>query len=176
MILSEYLVDFPIFELLKVETPNSIIPDAETMDTQLILEHGQKTMFEGVISLDHAKVVKMISLKFADRWNALVKREVQLQNFNTRRELKETTTNTEDRTSNTTGTEKVSAFNSETLVDNAGNTGTGNEKVVGEVVRELIDEQIDPKNAYEMLNVNAQDTILTTVVADVGSFLTLSVY
>lgn len=176
MKLSEYLKDFNLFQDLASNYPDLPIKNALTADFMLETGYGEREVFGALDNAPHTTVLAVINDKFSERWASLVQRQVQLQNVNTRRELKETTNRQEDTTNTETDVAQVSAFDSPELVDNSGNTRNGSGGVTGETTRVLIDEKIDPKSALSLLNIPVQDTILSTVVSDVSSFLTLTVY
>ena len=176
MLLNEYLKDFNLFAELAVKFPQLPITAPVAMDFMLVTGYGEREVFRSLLSAPKATVLEVIGAKYTDRWNSLVLRQAELANVSERRELKETINETVDSTNSRTDTNKVSAFNSPDLVDNTGSTATGEDGKTGETIRTLTDEKIDPKTAFGLLNVSVQDTIISTVVADVSSFLTLSIY
>ena len=176
MLLNEYLKDFNLFAELATKFPELPITAPVAMDFMLETGYGEREVFRSLVNAPKATVVEVIGAKFKDRWNSLVLRQAELANVSGRRELKETINKIEDSTNKRTDKGQVSAFNSADLVDNTGSTTAGEEGKTGETVRTLTDEKIDPKTAFRLLNVAVQDTIISTVVADVSSFLTLSIY
>lgn len=176
MKLSEYLDGFNIFNYLAAEHPELPIPKPTEMDFMLVTGYGQREMFTSIIGVNKNKVCDALAAKYGERWEALIRRQVQLQNVNTRRELTETKDREQDTTRTGSSVDKVSAFNSPDLVDNAGNTNDETGGLTEKETRTLIDEKIDVKSALSLLHIPVQDTIINTVVSDVSSFLTLSTY
>jgi hypothetical protein len=149
----------------------------EVYNTMLTLGYGQREVFDPMVDVDFTTLTRMIYMKHRERWLGLVERELLIAgNVNKRREVTETTISTEDRVTASSGINKVSGYNSPTMIDNDGSTSTGSDGTIGEVTKSLVDEQIDVKNSYDMLTISARDSIMESVVSDVSSFLTLSIY
>lgn len=176
MTLSEYLDGFNIFSYLATRHPELPIPKPTGMDFMLVTGYGQREMFTSIIGANKNHVCDALAAKYGERWEALIRRQAQLQNVNTRRELTETKDLAQDTTRTGSSTDKVSAFNSPNLVDNTGNTSDETGGLTEKETRTLIDEKIDVKSALSLLHIPVQDTIISTVVSDVSSFLTLSTY
>lgn len=176
MKLSEYLDGFSIFSYLAAGHPELPITKPTEMDFMLVTGYGQREMFTSIIGANKNQVCDALAAKYGERWEALIRRQVQLQNVNTRRELTETKDREQDTTRTGSSVDKVSAFNSPDLVDNAGNTNDETGGLTEKETRTLIDEKIDVKSALSLLYIPVQDTIISTVVSDVSSFLTLSTY
>lgn len=178
--LSNFLGTDSLFGEVLLASPDLaafLFNETDVYDSHLLIQYGQRTMFEPMTTMTREMLVKTIVSKHRSRWMALVKRELLSEgNVNSRREITETITRIEDRVNESSGTNKVSAFNSTTLVDNDGSVTTGSDGLTGESNKLTVDEQIDVKKAYDMLTINSRDTILESVVSDVSSFLTLSIY
>lgn len=177
MKLSQYINEFPIFETMAA-FPDYPFPvdDAGDWDILLSIEHGQKAMFENLLKLQADTVATVVFKKFIGRWNALLEREALLDNVNNRVERTEIINKTEDTSSESSGVSKVSAYDSDVMVDNEGSSNDSSNSMTGESVKTIVDEKIDVKNSFKMLNVDVRDTIMSSVVSDVASFLTLSIY
>lgn len=182
MKLSEFIAGKEFFQELQAISGGELsfldeVHAPEVYNTALVLDYGQRKVFDPMVDVDFTTLTRMIYMKHRERWLGLVERELLSSgNQNKRREVTETISSTEDRVSESTGINKVSGFNSPTMIDNDGSTSTGSDGLIGEVTKTLVDEQIDVKNTYDMLTISARDSIMESVVSDVSSFLTLSIY
>lgn len=178
MLLSDYLKDNDVFSAINsIETFPFIGTDADVLNTLVTVEYGNKTMVTSLSNLDVETVAKLIVKKYSTRWQSLIKREALLSdNVNDRREVTETVEGTEDRNTTSEGTDKTAAFDSDSLIDSGGNSSTGSDAITNNKTRTMTDEQINVKSSFDLLNVKAKDTIIQSVMSDVSSFLTLSVY
>ena len=182
MKLSEFIAGKEFFQELQAISGGELpflteVHAPEVYNTVLVLNYGQRKVFDPMVDVDFTTLARMIYMKHRERWLRLVERELLSSgNQNKRREVTETISSTEDRVSESIGINKVSGFNSPTMIDNDGSTSTGSDGLIGEVTKTLVDEQIDVKNTYDMLTISARDSIMESVVSDVSSFLTLSIY
>ena len=182
MKLSEFIAGKEFFQELQTASGGELsfldeVHAPEVYNTALVLDYGQRKVFDPMVDVDFTTLTRMIYMKHRERWLGLVERELLSSgNQNKRREVTETISSTEDRVSESTDINKVSGFNSPTMIDNDGSTSTGSDGLIGEVTKTLVDEQIDVKNTYDMLTISARDSIMESVVSDVSSFLTLSIY
>lgn len=176
--LSKYLEGKDIFTAIKTAGEFDFIQtdDIPAMNGLLALEHGRKLIYEPIEVMDFETVAGLIAIKYRSKWNGYIQAAAILENVNVRREVTETITDSEERTNTRNETAKVSAFNSAEMIDDSGNSVTGDDTLEGERERILIDETIDPGKAYNMLDRNTKNGIINRVISDVSEFFTLSIY
>ena len=176
--LHKYLEGKDVFTAIKTAGEFDFIQsdDIPAMNGLLALEHGQKLVYAPIEIIAFETVAGLIAVKFRSKWEGYVSAAALLLNVNVRRELTENTTDNEARTNTRNETAKVSAFNSPEMVDDTGNSATGDDTLAGERERILVDETIDPGKAYNMLDRNTKNGIINRVISDVSEFFTLSIY
>lgn len=148
------------------------------MDILLELSYGEQWMFHKLGVKPVSEICANIVAVYKDQWLRLI--EVQALDINigsglTKKQT-ETSTKTEVRTNSRDDVNKVSAFNSDELINNDGATSTGSDDLEGDTTRVLTDEQISLVNAFNNLSLLDKSNILNTVNKDVASFLTLDIY
>lgn len=151
---------------------------AAQLDAMLGLDYGDRTMFSKMVALPIATVSANIVALYKDSWLKLI--EIQAMDLDVTsgatRKQTETINKTEVRNSSTDNVNKVSAFNSDDLINNDGNNSTGLDDLAGDTTRVLTDAQISLANAFNNLSLLDKSNILRTVNKDVASYLTLDVY
>lgn len=177
MLLNEYLKTGSIFsEIKKVNDFEFIGMDADVLDQLLAIEYGKRVMVESITNVPMSTVAKLIVKKTEVRWSSLIERELLLANVNNRREVTETIDGSEDRAMTNENVDKVAAYDSDDLIDSGGNSSNSNDESTSNRVRTMTDEMVDVKSSFELLNIKSKDTIIGAVIADVSSFLTLTIY
>ena len=88
----------------------------------------------------------------------------------------ETITKTENREVLKDDVNKVSAYDTDELITNDGNTSNTTDGLTGSESRVITDEIIDMETAFNNLSTQTQNSIIETVLNDVKSFITLSIY
>lgn len=176
--LMEFLDGKSIFGAIDAVRPFPfIVPDdISTLDTLLIMNYGMWEVYPLLQVCDIETIAKMIVVKEGSSWNNYTLIENIFNQPDNRRELTETIVEVEERANTQNDTSKVSAFNSETMVNDGGSETQGSNNLDGERVRTLVDKQIDIKKSYEMLSIAAKDAIIGKVLKDVKQFMTLSIY
>lgn len=178
MTLKEFLSNkASLFETIKNIEPFPFIgSDADKLDLILRTNYGSRQLFAAYEDFTITELAEILVIEFIDRWQDYVKMAALVQDVNNKRELTETINNTEDRTNNSSTTNKVSAYNSETLIDDDGNEVTGTDGLEGEKTRTLTDTDINVEKAFNMLNKANQTSIIRSVVKDISSATTLTIY
>lgn len=177
MNLGEYLDGINIFELMDAINPLPLSSlQLDSLDLRLKVLHGNKTLFSSFENLDPEIVANLMVLDFSEKWLKLIEVLAQAGSVNPRREVTETITSGETRTNTSNTLGKVSGFNSDDLLTNDGTEVEGLDVSDGERIRTLTDSQINLEQSFNMLNVIDQNSILQTVMKDVSTYLTLSIY
>lgn len=177
--LREFLKQGSLFTVINTLNPFPFLADkAVLMDTLLSVNYGERVIFDGVVDISIDDIAEMVLLKYTDKWEsvaAMKENGFDVGAWNSRK-LTETITETENRNNTNESINKVSAYNTDVMIDNDGATGTGTETVLNEKVRTLTDSTGDLNNAYNHLSLVEKNNIMNVVLHDVADFLTLSIY
>lgn len=178
LLLNEFLADVNFMGLINIDYPLSSIGEPDLLNNMLLVDHGFKAVAKNYISASKESLAKMIVLTHRKKWDSLMKvletninilsDNVQLTNEN----VKGNNIYTDDSNS----LDKVSAFNSESLVDNTGNennsTHTGNDN--RDRVQTVTNTNLG--NAVNNLQIIQDLNIIETILNDVSNYFTLSIY
>jgi hypothetical protein len=146
------------------------------LDLMLVTNYGNKQVFEPFEVNDINSIATMLVLNFKSSWESYVKMGVLLENPNDRREVTETIDRTEERLNSNDSIDKVSAFNSNTMIDDKGSSVSGTDDLTGLTTRTLTDEQINVTTMFNRLSSTTRNSIVTSVLDDIAGYLTLSIY
>ena len=178
LLLSEFLADVNFMGLINADYPLSSIGDPDLLNSMLLVNHGFKTVAKNYISVSKESLSKMIVLTHRKKWDSLL--EVLKSNINilsdniqlTNENVKGDNTYTDASSS----LDKVSAFNSESLVDNTGNennvTHTG--KDTSDRIQTITNTNLN--NAVNNLQIIQDLNIIETILNDISNYFTLSIY
>lgn len=151
---------------------------AEQLDAMLESDYGDRFMFSKMVTKPISEVSANIVALYMDQWKKLV--EVTSMDFDigsgATKKTTETIKRVEGRTNTRDDINKVSAYNSDELINNDGATSTGSDDLTGDTDRVLTEENINLVNAFNNLSLLDKSNILKTVNKDVSTYLTLSVY
>lgn len=178
MLLSEFLADVNFMGLINADYPLLSIGDPDLLNTMLLVDHGFKTVAKNYISVNKESLSKMIVLTHRKKWDSLtevLETEINILSDNvqlTNENVKGDNTYTDDSNS----LEKVSAFNSESLIENSGNenniTHTGNDN--RDRIQTVTNTNLN--NAVNNLQIIQDLNIIETILNDVSNYFTLSIY
>jgi len=175
--LKEFLENESLFEKInQIESFPFLVDNVSIMDLILITNYGSKKVFSAFEGNSIQTIAEMLVLNFKPSWENYVKIELLTVNPNNRREVTETTNQTETRLNSKTDVNKISAYNSEDLINDGGMNTDGTDDLDGETVRTLVDEQINQKQSYELLSNSGKNSIIKSVMTDISSYLTLDIY
>lgn len=137
--------------------------------------YGRGTVYSGYLDATVVDLAEVMAARFVDSWN--VKLEViQLgESVGNKQTITESIDTTENRTNETTNTNKVSGFNSATMVDNDGSTSLGDDGLIGNRTKTLTNENKNTENDLKVLNKLVKESMLSCVLEDISQFLTLSI-
>lgn len=178
--LRTYLAGGSIFTAIQtVENFPFFVDNTPTdLDSMLKLTHGNKTMFTSFIDTPVNDVAKFIVKTYGDKWNGLI--TFNNSNINigadSSRKITGNETQVGNRNTNTDVENKVSAFNSDVLITDTGTTTKEDENTDKVINRDSTDEKISFKSAYDNLSLVEKTNIISTVLKDVATYLTISVY
>ncbi len=174
--LNEFMLQGSLFTEINNIVSIPFIPSV--MDNLLVVRYGDKTMFSKLLLTPLNEVAKMIVALHGESWDQLI--ELQAVNFEVgasqTHKITETIVDTETRTNTRDDLNKVSAANSDELINNDGMTSTSNDGLNGEKIRTVTDSIIDINTAYENLSLSSKNRIIDLILKDVSNFLSLSIY
>ena len=178
VLLSEFLANVNMMGLISNDYPLSTIGDPLLMDSMLRVNYGNKIVATNFLNVSKEMLSKMIVSKYANKWDSLktaletkiniLADNVQFTNENVKGDI----TTTDDRTT----LDKVSAFNSESLVDNTG--GTDNNVHTSNDARDRIQTVTNTNlnNAFNNLQIVNDLNIIETILQDTACYFTLDIY
>ena len=178
LLLSDFLADVNFMGLINADYPLSSIGEPDLLNSMLLVDHGFKTVAKNYISVSKESLAKMIVLTHRKKWDSLtevLETEINILSDNiqlTNENVKGDNTYTDDANS----LDKVSAFNSETLVENTGTennvTHTGNDN--RDRIQTVTNTNLN--NAVNNLQIIQDLNIIETILNDVSNYFTLSIY
>lgn len=161
-------LDFPFF---------SYAPPAE-LDQMLSLTYGKRMVASAFNNVDVNTAGKFISNLYGEKWDALIKFNISPPDLGakstTRTTGKQNTIGTKNGVSNTEN--KVSAFNSDDLITDTGANNELEENTMEDITRDSSISVIDWQTAFSNLSLAERTNIISVVLKDVASYLTVSVY
>lgn len=179
--LTKYLGTSNIFDIIKgIYSFPFLEPAGQTvtMDQMLRVNYGSRAVFSGFIDINVDDVAKHIISVYKDKWDKAIIAASNINNLaaNSSRKIKGTvsemgTGNTQSETEN-----KVSAFNSDTLVTDGGASSTSDNTTTRDTDRESTDETFNLKSLFDNLPLVERTNIINIVLKDVSNYLTVSIY
>ena len=161
-------MDFPFF---------SYAPPAE-LDQMLSLMYGKRMVASAFNNFDINTAGKFIVKLYGEKWNSLIRFNMSPPDLGAKSTTKTTgnqnTAGTKNDVSNSEN--KVSAFNSDALITDTGARNELAENITQDITRESSVSVIDWQTAFNNLALAERTNIITVVLKDVASYLTVSVY
>lgn len=152
-------------------------PPAE-LDQILSLTYGKRMVASAFNNFDINTAGKFITKLYGEKWNALIQFNVSPPDLGAKSITKTTgnqnTVGTKNDVSNSEN--KVSAFNSDALITDTGARNELDENVVQDITRDSSISVIDWQTAFNNLSLAERTNIISVVLKDVASYLTVSVY
>lgn len=176
MKLNELLETQSIFSAVNARQNFDFIEDPAELDLMLKISYGERQVFAPFEDLKDEEISMFIVNAFGEAWENYVKIELLSVNVDKRRELTETTNQSEDRTSTKNDLNKVAAFNSDDLIQNDGSDSNTEDGMVGDSTHTLTESNIDVGNSFKLLNDLSKHSIITKVIYDVARTITLDIY
>lgn len=176
MKLKEFLTGSLFTEINGIQAFPFITDNEALLDSMLALNYGEREVYDPLASLDLNMVAELLVLEFSKIWANYVLAEemlTQLHNEEVTTSVKDVT---ENRTSNRSETEKISGYDSPTLIDNSGNTSDGSEDISKDeqITLTKVDKNLD--RAYNRISRQGKNNVIKQVLADVSKFLTIDIY
>lgn len=150
----------------------------EELDQMLSLTYGQRLVISAFNNIDINVAGKFISKLYGEKWAALIEFNVSPPELGAKSFTKTTgrqnTVGTKNDVSNSEN--KVSAFNSDALITDAGARNELDENVTQDITRDSSVSVIDWQTAFNNLSLSERTNIISVVLKDVATYLTVSVY
>lgn len=148
------------------------------LDQMLSLTYGQRLVASAFGSLDINVAGKFIVKLYGEKWNALIQFNATPPDIGAKSTTKtkgnQNTIGTKNDVSNTEN--KVSAFNSDTLITDTGANNVLDENTTQDIKRDSSVSVIDWQTAFNNLSLAERTNIISVVLKDVATYLTVSVY
>ena len=148
------------------------------LDQMLILTYGQRMVASSFNSFDINVAGKFIVKLYGEKWDRLTKFNAAPPDLGAKSITKTTgnqnTVGTKNDVSNSEN--KVSAFNSDALITDTGARNELDENVIQDITRDSSVSVINWQTAFNNLSLSERTNIISVVLKDVASYLTVSVY
>ena len=152
-------------------------PPAE-LDQMLTLTYGQRLVTSAFNNFDINVAGKFIAKLYGEKWAALIEFNMSPPDLGAKSFTKTTgsqnTVGTKNDVSNSEN--KVSAFNSDTLITDTGTHNELDENITQDITRDSSVSVIDWQTAFNNLSLSERTNIISVVLKDVATYLTVSVY
>ena len=148
------------------------------LDQMLSLTYGQRMVTSAFNSFDINVAGKFITKLYGEKWAALIKFNISPPDIGAKSVTKTTgnqnTVGTKKDVSNSEN--KVSAFNSDALIPDTGARNELDENITQDITRDSSVSVIDWQTAFNNLSLSERTNIISVVLKDVATYLTISVY
>ena len=178
--LRTWLVGGSIFTAIKTAENFPFFTDNETsdLDQMLSIAYGQRLVASAFGNVDANSAGKFIVKLYGDKWSSLISFNATPLDIGAKSVTKtmgnQNTKGTKNDISNTEN--KVSAFNSDDLITDTGNHNVLDETTNQDITRDSSVSVIDWQTAYNNLSLAERTNIISVVLKDVATYLTVSVY
>lgn len=178
--LEQYLEGGSIWGSIQALSPYPFFDDysAEQLDKQTRLLYGEREVFSKFRELTVVEVAALVYVAMNKKWLNLLSMEELPFNLgaSVTNKKTETTNTTENTIKESDNLNKVSAFNTEDLINDGGSNLSETGEKEGTNTKITTDDKISFEAAYDNLTLAEKISIINTVTSDVAQFLTLSVY
>lgn len=148
-----------------------------TYDRLLVIDFGDRYVSSAFIGVGEVSLAKLLVSRFSEKWdNYLLERGVVNEGIYSKVETAETISEDENTQRTGVDTDKVAAFNSDSLITEGGRENTSNDETGRERVRNTVVESKNPMQALKMLREGANSAIIERVNKDIVNFICLSIY
>lgn len=166
-----------IFTELKKLNVNAML-DSEKLHSLFMVRYGDRNVNPSIIPLTPYQIANLLTFEFSEKWEILLTEFWAGFNLGAKQVTKvtETTTKTENRLTDKDDINTVSGFDSEELITDNGLNSKTKDDLTGTETKTTTNEIIDMETAFNNLSMQTQNSIIETVLNDVKSFITLSIY
>lgn len=178
--LEQYLEGGSIWGSIQALSPYPFFDDysAEQLDKQTKLLYGEREVFRKFHELTIGEAAALVYVAMNKKWLNLLSMEELPFNLgaSVTNKKTETTNTTENTLKESDNLNKVSAFNTEDLINDGGSNLSETGEKEGTATKITTDDKISFEAAYANLTLAEKISIINTVTSDVAQFLTLSIY
>ena len=148
------------------------------LDQMLSLTYGQRLVTSSFNNFDINVACKFIAKLYGEKWMALIEFNVSPPDLGAKSVTKTTGSQNTVGTKNdvSTSENKVSAFNSDVLITDTGANNELAENITQDITRDSSVSVIDWQTAFNNLSLSERTNIISVVLKDVATYLTVSVY
>lgn len=166
-----------IFTELKKLNTNSMM-DSEKLHNLFMVRYGDRNVNPSIINLTPFQIADLLTFEYGKKWEILSNEIWGGFNLGAKQVNKktETITKTENRETLKDDVSKVSAYDTDELITNDGNTSNTTDGLTGNESRVTTDEIIDMETVYNNLANSQKNSIIESVLNDVKNLITLSIY
>ena len=163
-------------ELKKLNT--NVMMDSEKLYNLFMVRYGDRNVAPSIINLTPFQIADLLTFEYGKKWEILSNEIWVGFNLGAKQVNKktETITKTENREVLKDDINKVSAYDTDELIVNDGNTSNTTDGLTGNESRVTTDEVIDMETVYNNLANTQKNSIIESVLNDVKNFITLSIY
>lgn len=181
MLLSEYMEGKDLWGDIATTVPTlgfigSI--GANNLNAAQTYNFGEREVLPKVEALTLVQLASLIGNQFYSTWERmeLVELTANANLAGAVDATTETTTNEETKANTKDDVNKVSAYNSDTLMTNDGSNSVGSEALSGEKTKVVSRQNKSLENSFKNLDILKKNAIIQSVTRDVANFVTLSIY
>ena len=148
------------------------------LDLMLTLTYGKRLVTSAFNNVDINVAGKFIAKLYGEKWAALIAFNMSPPDLGAKSITKTTGNQNTVGTKNdvSTSENKVSAFNSDALITDTGAHNELDENITQDITRDSSVSVIDWQAAFNNLPLSERTNIISVVLKDVASYLTVSVY
>ena len=163
-------------ELKKLNT--NLVMDSERLTNLFLVKYSQSVVNPYIMLLTPYQIADLLTFEFSQKWEILLTEFWVDFNLGARQvnKVTETITRTENRLTDKDDLNKVSGFDSDELITDNGLNSKTKDDLTGTETKTTTNEIIDMETAFNNLSMQTQNSIIETVLNDVKSFITLSIY
>ncbi len=178
--LEQYLEGGSIWGSIQALSPYPFFDDysPEQLDKQTVLFYGEREVFRKFHELPVEEAAALVYVAMNKKWLNLLSMEELPFNLgaSVTNKKTETTNTTENSLKASENLNKVSAFNTEDLINDGGSNLSETGEKEGTATKVTTDDKISFEAAYANLALADKISIINTVTSDVAQFLTMSIY
>ena len=178
--LKTWLAGGSVFTAIKTAENFPFFADTQPaeLDQMLSLTYGQRLVTSAFNNFDINVAGKFIAKLYGEKWKSLIEFNVSPPDLGAKSVTKTTgsqnTVGTKNDVSNSEN--KVSAFNSDALITDTGARNELDENITQDITRDSSVSVIDWQTAFNNLSLSERTNIISVVLKDVATYLTVSVY
>lgn len=178
--LHDFLQTGDLFGAINILAPLPFITDANPAKLNILLDdmYGQRKLYSSMKTKSVDDVAELVVILYKDAWDKLIL--IEAIDFDigggATRKMTETITENENRNNTRNDVNKVTAYNSDVMIDNDGLNSIGTEGLDKTRTRTVSDGQYSIQTAFNDLQLITKTNIITTAIKDVADYMTLIIY